>query len=614
MKRMCAILLLSLYHISLNALAPNATSQAYWHLVDINNEWKNHVQYAPKKYVNFNNDLERIKYHLELVVEFLRQNPPENISDDQLLKRTELIGQLSVYAEEMVFPTNLYHAVRTPYFIDDYGVFCAVGHLIKMSGHENLARRISKEHNYDYVKDIKTEGLVAWANEFGFTVDELAWIQPGYAANEISYKPFGQGTNGEITYLGSIYSYNHEKLVIAGEFTQLGDQACSGIGYYDSTGFHCISGGITGRVNDVSSGPDISEITVVGRFQNAASAYQLKNNIWNEIKLPDTEHTIGNSLTNYYKSTFIALSRPDSSSSQVWQIEQNSIPKLKYTANGFIADISYTQYGFAIAGQFSEVTIIDSNTTYNTRNLLIHHFDDDNDYMPDTVLTFNLKCHRLNRIKRYENLVYFLGTNRYRYNNYSCVYKFRETSILPINYGYLKGSVMDMLLTTEESYLVGDFEFNTGMFSSKGVCTYNPMSEIFGDGGQIDGKVNSIALEPIDNQIIIGGSFAYDGHIKDPIHLVAIEKNHSATEDISNDVKIYPNPVTNGKLTLKFGSNTSVHDYQIFDLSGKMLINQHIETSAESLVIDVSKLEKGVYLLSVNSQSGAILRQQVVIE
>jgi len=50
-----------------------------------------------------------------------------------------------------------------------------------------LAKKISAEFNFDYVKNIKTDGLLEWASTAGFTVDELKLIQPTYGWDPYPY-------------------------------------------------------------------------------------------------------------------------------------------------------------------------------------------------------------------------------------------------------------------------------------------------------------------------------------------------------------------------------------------------------------------------------------------
>jgi MYXO-CTERM domain-containing protein len=107
-------------------------------------------------------------------------------------KRARLLDALHDYWQSGVFPRNTGHPGRYhPYFIDAGGRACAVGALMIQSGHETLAQRVAAEHNFDYVIDIDTPGIGAWAVEHGVTASELALIQPGYCVcqDDLNYDP-----------------------------------------------------------------------------------------------------------------------------------------------------------------------------------------------------------------------------------------------------------------------------------------------------------------------------------------------------------------------------------------------------------------------------------------
>ena len=115
---------------------------SYAHLYEVNKEWKDHKDVAPNLLVDFQNDIERISYHINLVEQELRTNIPTGISGNALKNRLALLKELDKYGDDMIFPTNLYHSERTPYFIDDFGVHCAVGFLIMKSGRSDLSNKI----------------------------------------------------------------------------------------------------------------------------------------------------------------------------------------------------------------------------------------------------------------------------------------------------------------------------------------------------------------------------------------------------------------------------------------------------------------------------------------
>jgi hypothetical protein len=87
--------------------------------------------------------------------------------------------------------------------------------------------------------------------------------------------------------------------------------------------------------------------------------------------------------------------------------------------------------------------------------------------------------------------------------------------------------------------------------------------------------------------------------ISTPIFGYALFKNHplSTTDFTLNEVKIYPNPVSN---TLFISSNNIVIDsITIYSLTGKKVL----EDSKRVNSIDVSGLSKGMYFIEVHSDS-----------
>ncbi len=65
-------------------------------------------------------------------------------------------------------------------------------------------------------------------------------------------------------------------------------------------------------------------------------------------------------------------------------------------------------------------------------------------------------------------------------------------------------------------------------------------------------------------------------------------------------VQVYPNPST-GKMTVK-NNNSEISEIQLIDLSGKIVYTK--SASGNELVIDISSLNKGLYLLKVQTQNG----------
>lgn len=126
-------------------------------------------------------EVDRIRAHLGFVLALLEPRT-EGLTAPQRARRSAALDALAAYREAGVFPrrTGDLYPGRRPRFIDDRGVHCAVGEMIRATGHGALAARIDRRFEYAYVEQIDEPGLSKWARDHGFTTKELAMVQPGY--------------------------------------------------------------------------------------------------------------------------------------------------------------------------------------------------------------------------------------------------------------------------------------------------------------------------------------------------------------------------------------------------------------------------------------------------
>lgn len=175
--------MVGIYFFAIHANSKNYPT-VYGQLCLLNKEWLNNKIDVPLLYetVLIKTDQELIQLHLSLVETTLRSKDVFHLTREQRKKRSECLDILSVYWQRGVFPVNLYHSERTPYFIDHLGTACAVGHLVIETGYGNFAKQIQNENNYGYIHDLNKQYpvLSEWAFIHGFSMDELAWIQPTY--------------------------------------------------------------------------------------------------------------------------------------------------------------------------------------------------------------------------------------------------------------------------------------------------------------------------------------------------------------------------------------------------------------------------------------------------
>ena len=163
-------------------LPPERPATAGQHVHEVNAQWatREPSAFADARTVRFHSEAARIAEHLHRVCQHLALHTPEGLSLLAGSHRRGLLEALDTYADRGIFPMNDLVPGRSPVFIDTHGNACAVGHLMITSGHAELAERISEELNLAYVHDIAIPEVDEWATTNGFTIDELAWIQPTY--------------------------------------------------------------------------------------------------------------------------------------------------------------------------------------------------------------------------------------------------------------------------------------------------------------------------------------------------------------------------------------------------------------------------------------------------
>lgn len=122
----------------------------------------------------------RMRLHLEHVHAWLASRPATR--PELTARRAELLGYLQDYIAAGVTPLNLDVPWRNPVFVDALGNVCAVGYLLERSVSRELVERVAAGHRFDYLEDIDMPEVAAWIAGSGFTLEELASIQPGYQA------------------------------------------------------------------------------------------------------------------------------------------------------------------------------------------------------------------------------------------------------------------------------------------------------------------------------------------------------------------------------------------------------------------------------------------------
>ncbi len=205
----------------------------YEKLLEVNPQWQ-FQQDVPAAIFAENSSLEEtqaIQLHLQQVEQILRKRDMSHLSPTQQTNRIAALNALKDYWKKGIFPKNEYLPYRNPVFIDKYNTFCAVGYLVKETGNEAVSREIAVSQNFAYLSQIHSEKLGAWAEKYGFTRAELAWIQPGYPA-AMPTQAMKNGVGGTV-YDILIGNSGTDLIQVAGEFANGVSTYYSGFAGYD---------------------------------------------------------------------------------------------------------------------------------------------------------------------------------------------------------------------------------------------------------------------------------------------------------------------------------------------------------------------------------------------
>lgn len=123
----------------------------------------------------------RIQTHLDYVEGVLRNRPTHHLTTEQETNRLKYLDHLNKYIALGEFPHNDGQPDnRRPTFVSENGHICAVGWLVKQTSGSEIIQEINREYKYDFIQDIDHPVFLDWVEQSGFTIEELAMIQPMY--------------------------------------------------------------------------------------------------------------------------------------------------------------------------------------------------------------------------------------------------------------------------------------------------------------------------------------------------------------------------------------------------------------------------------------------------
>lgn len=578
-------------------------AHVYLKLVEINACWTEQSDIDKLPYPEYDNRSERewIRTHLSLVEQTLRSRNTTHLSAQQQANRLNALAHLHQYWHEGNFPVNDQYNYRTPIFIDKYDNFCAVGYLVKATGYEQVSRKIAAQTNLAYVREMNYPELFAWANDYGFTVDELAWIQPGYPYMNTA-TALGKGTDGEVFELYTDKA--EEKLYVGGNFKYVdGSVAANNIAYVTEQDgiytWHKMGNGLAGTVYAITEfdnkiyaagsfasgscvaywdgaswqysgciGPVVKDLIVynnelyaVGDFNVCAALSEVNFAKWNGTNWQQIPGLEGHVNTAYVKDGMLLLGG-------------------NYTYLGVGTNIikwsqgqGFVQYVKNIANEVNDIEelggwlFVACKSTTDTNGLL---------------RTLNVNTGDWDAVPQY----------------------FHES--------YEKLSFNSLCTIGNNLYLGGDF-YQTFSINAAFSCMaqlQNP-GAISGYVFAVDSAINVVV--EYKNMVVAGGKFDSGAHDNRALKSIAARAVTVGIKDLSaNSAEsvIFPNPVkSRGELVVENNMNATY--FRLYDITGRLVMSSGISTDNK---VKLPDLPVGNYIAELSNINGEKAVNKIVIE
>ena len=552
------------------------------------------------------NHIDLIALHLQLVEQTLNHRSVEHLNSSQQANRKWLLQKLNGYWKAKQFPINDYLSYKSPVFIDRNGAHCAVGYLMQQSGHESLAREIDSKQKFAYVHEIKVEGVTAWADEHGFTIDELAWIQPGYWVTNTAYA-LDSGVNGQVNAI--LVEQGGMSIYVAGEFnTAGGTVSANNIAVYQSgfAGWFWMSlgNGVNGKIKSMIM--HNNQVIVGGSFTEAdgipahnVAIYDLINGQWQAMgNLDSTVNALvvyNNEI--YAGGTFNNLLAKWNGTS--WQdiiqigIYGNEVRTFEVVGNELIIGgdfelptgalrknvVGFDGTQFIYMG-FGTVTPVNDLAFYNGRI-----------YAACDVINGNDTC----------AMALYNSQNGW------------EKVIMPLNgmgNSFSGQKICALAINGNEMICGGSFMVGSGLYFGQNMMRFQQSNTAPANDYTIspvlflDSTVNAIAMN--SSIAYFGGDFVQNNAGNVLNHVAYFDVLTGIPSDLANtktDFTIYPNPASHSiVLNNELGFNDN--DYiLIFNALGEEVYREDLTLGLTQIPIDISFLSSGVYHINLISNN-----------
>jgi hypothetical protein len=581
-----------------------AANPVYQKLCEVNSCW-NEQKDAIVPIAGANNEKEWIRLHLSAVEQTLRGRDIRHLSASQQINRLRSLDQLHQYWLAGNFPVNEDYTYRTPIFIDKHDNFCAVGYLVKESGHEEISRMIAAKTNLAYVREMNYPEIGAWASENGFTIDELAWIQPGYPPSA-SAAAVGRGTNGVVNEMLSDDSAG--LLYVGGLFSTVDSTLpARNIAYITESGgsytWHNMGLGVNGPVYAIEKFNN--KIFVAGVFNEAGSVYASNIAYWDGAAWHDAgciDGVVKDLIT--FNGELYACGRFDVCAA--------------------LAEVNFAKWNGTTWQQIPGLTgMVNTMEAAGNHILLGGAFSYNNDTInavawspSSSFLTFVNKVP--NEVMDFQkfNDTFYAGCKWTNPNDSLTFLKLKNNSWvagltydLPVGY-----SINTLCLDGNKLRVGGDIIYNPMMGTNiSNAVNFSPPYIAGTDYMLLDSTVNNMVL--FKGALFAGGAFKTgNGWSANQLNGIARQTGGTSvpsmtTNDLS--IEIFPNPVAAGEqITIKNSFNAT--EFTLTDMNGRVVAKKVLNESIEQ--ISLPGLASGTYIGEVQDRQGNKAVRKLVVE
>lgn len=169
---------------------------------------------------------------------------------------------------------------------------------------------------------------------------------------------------------------------------------------------------------------------------------------------------------------------------------------------------------------------------------------------------------------------------------------------------FITNQINDFVLQPDGKIITGGYTYNFNGNNLNNFVRLNPdgSNDYYFNPNAYFSSKTIYSLSLFDNgNILIGGNFETFNGV-DSSKLILLRGGESPLSNTSfqqQKIQLYPNPVENS-ITVVLPENSTAISYTIFDITGKKVF----QTNTTNSSINVQYLEKGIYILKINSESG----------